>query len=397
MDHEPGDEYIRRIAAFIRTHEQRLAAAAIPRRRRAAKGADDSGLASIFNPLGWFTSDGSAEQVHANVKPLVMSFDVHHLYYLLMRMEALGLPVGSLDVKVENPARPLNYINIPGADNSDTMSLRSFASTFSAVSKLSLGGSWWGRPATPTVDAELRYIYSSFTILPAIRLHAPEPRLIAEMSKEPIEHALSMEVFKNLETLECSDVDPRAILGWDRLAESLRSLTIRKSGIEDIGDVFVDAVLDDQARREGRSLIPRSGARGELTRRGSFHTTRLPDSVPEDAEEPPVEPSEEALEDIMNTPKPEGASLKWAFLRHLSLAENALTFVASPPLQQLTSVTHLDLSSNLLVSVPPGLSALYNLVSLNLADNMIESVLGIYTMLGQVLSLNLSRNRLESI
>lgn len=387
MEHEPGDDYIRRIATYIRTHEQRLAAAAIPRRRR-AKGADDSG-ASIFNPFGWFAGEGAAE--HPDVKPLVLAFDVHHLYYLFMRMEALGLPVGSLDIKVENPARPMNYISIPGADKSDTMSLRSFASTFSAVSRLSLGGSWWSRPTPLTVDAELRYIYSSFTILPAVALHAPEPRMIEELSKEQIEHALPMEAFKFLQTLECVDVDPRTISGWDKLAESLRSLTIKQSGLEDIGDIFVDAVLDDQARREGRSLAPRSGA----ARRDSFHATRLPDSVPEDAEEAVYnlddEPSPEA------TPKPPETSLKWAFLRHLCLAENALTFLASVPLQQLTAVTHLDLSSNLLVSVPSGLSALYNLVSLNLSDNMIDSVLGIYTMLGQVLSLNLSRNRLESI
>jgi len=79
------------------------------------------------------------------------------------------------------------------------------------------------------------------------------------------------------------------------------------------------------------------------------------------------------------------------------LADNALTFMPSSPLKFLTSLTHLDLSSNLLISVPPGLSVLHNLISLNLSDNMIDSVLGISTMLGQVLTLNLSRNRLDSL
>ena len=46
------------------------------------------------------------------------------------------------------------------------------------------------------------------------------------------------------------------------------------------------------------------------------------------------------------------------------------------PLCEAPSLTHLDLSSNLLVSVPSGLSSLYNLISLNLSDNMIDSVLG---------------------
>ncbi|PSR76526.1 hypothetical protein PHLCEN_2v8429 [Hermanssonia centrifuga] len=402
MEHEPGDDYIRRIATYIRNHEQGLAAAGVARRRRTKASATAD--TSIFNPLGWFASDNVAES--HNVKPVVLSFDAHHLYYLLMRMEAVGLDVGSLDVNVENPSRPMNYISIPGSDKSDAMSLRSFASTFSAVSKLSLGSGWWGRPAPPSVEAELKYIYSCLTKLPALSLRAPEPRLIAELARESIEHALPLDVFKTVNTLECLDVDPRTIIGWDKLAESLRSLTLKRTGLEDIGDVFIDSVVGDQARREGQeSLSRRRRSIGPPSRQASFHASRLPDSVPEDAEdtpvvETPVEESKESALTIDLTPKPSNPilpSLKWAFLQHLSLAENALTFLPAAPLPRLASITHLDLSSNLLVSVPPGLSALYNLASLNLSDNMIDSVLGIYTMLGQVLSLNLSKNRLESI
>ncbi|KAH9054742.1 hypothetical protein EDB87DRAFT_1580354 [Lactarius vividus] len=66
-------------------------------------------------------------------------------------------------------------------------------------------------------------------------------------------------------------------------------------------------------------------------------------------------------------------------------------------LPHLSSLTHLDLSSNLLVSVPPGLSSLYHLVSLNLSDNIIDSVLGILKKLSQVLALNSSWIRLDSL
>lgn len=81
------------------------------------------------------------------------------------------------------------------------------------------------------------------------------------------------------------------------------------------------------------------------------------------------------------TPVPEKSGpvlseMNWAFLKHLCLSDNALTFFPTNPIQYLTSLTSLDLSSNLLISVPAGLDQLYNLVSLNLADNMIESVLG---------------------
>lgn len=319
-----------------------------------------------------------------------------------MRMEAIGIDgVGSIDVQVESASRPMNYISIPGADNSDAMSFRSIASTFSAVSKLSLGGGWWGKPPPPTVDAELKYIYSRFTMLPALRLHAPEPRMVAEMANERLDRALCLDAFKTLEVLECLDVDPRVILGWDRLSVSLKSLTVKRSGIEDVGDVLVGSVLDDQARREGRTVTPKPRrVRLPPSRQGSFRVTRLPNSVPEDEEDTAAPPSEEpASPPSPDTPRASSAlpPFAWSSLRHLCLAENALTFLPSEPLPSLTSVTHLDLSSNLLVSVPPGLAALYSLVSLNLADNMIDSVLGIYTMLGQILYLNISRNRLESI
>ncbi|KAI8993895.1 L domain-like protein [Trametes punicea] len=397
MEHEPADEYIRRIADYIRTHEAGLAAAA-PLRKRRTK-APQSVEVSVFNPISWFSSDPSAV---ANAKPVVLSFDPHHLFYLLMRMEALGLDVGSLDVKVDNPARPMNYISVPtNADKSDALSFVSLRSSLSAVSRLSLGAGWWGRPAPPSVDIELKYIYSSFTKVPALSIHAPEPKLISEMTNEPPnENALPLDAFKNLQSLQCTDIDPRSLLGWDRLAQSLRSLTLKRSGLEDVSDIFISAVLDDQARRAGKvsSTKPRRIQRG-VSRQSSFHSSRLPESVPEgneDAEGDSVaEPNEPDTPKA--SPPPELPSLTWAFLRHLSLADNALTFLPTSFLSRLTSLTHLDLSSNLLVSVPSGLSALYNLVYLNLSDNMIDSVLGIYTKLGGVLTLNLSKNRLESI
>jgi hypothetical protein len=261
------------------------------------------------------------------------------------------------------------------------------------VSGLSLGAGWWGRPEPPSLDAELKYLFSSFTKLPARTLTPPTQKVIAELASEPPnENCLPLDAFRNLQSLECVDIDPRALLGWDRLAESLRSLKIKKSGLEDVTDVFVGAVLDDQARRAGstsrkrRRRIPHGPSRPP-----SAYGTRLPDTVPEE------DPEQSESGSSSPPPPTELSSLKWAFLKHLSLSDNSLTFFPSTCVPYLTSLTHLDLSSNLLVSVPPNLAALYNLVSLNLSDNMIDSVLGIYQHLGQVLHLNLSHNRLESL
>ena len=388
MEPVQGDEYLRRIAAFIRLNEKGLAEAGFQRRRR-----QTTTQPSVFNPVSWFIPT-DVHQPHSP-RPVTFAIDTHRLFYTLMRIESLGIDVGSLDVTVDNPSKPMHYTHIhigSARDKSETLSLSSFRSSLSAVSGLSLGTSWWSRPEQQSIDAELKYIYSSFTKIPALLLKAPGPKVIAELKDEPpSQSALPLDAFKNLRSLETVDIDPRSLLGWDRLAESLRSLTIKRSGLEDVADIFIGAVLDDQARRDGSLKDQRS--RQIPRRQRSWTNTPLPASVPEEVEEVAPIPEDPAL------PRPSSvlSSYKWGLLKHLSLADNALTFLPTDPLPYLVSITHLDLSSNLLVSVPHGLSVLHNLVSLNLSDNMIDSVLGIYTHLGQVLYLNLSGNRLESI
>ena len=388
METEGGDHYLRRVAQFIRNNAQSLAEGGFGPRRYAPRRQDSSG--NVFNPLYWVGLDTSQQQV-APTKPITFAIDTHHLSYTLMRLEALGINVGTLDVKLENPTRPTSYINFAPPDKTDTLSLSSFRSSLSAVSNLSLGPNWWGKPASPSIDVELKYIYSSFTKLPALSVRSPGPRIISELKDDPSNDcAIPLDSFKNLQSLECLDIDPRVLLGWDRVAESVGSLAIKRGGLEDVTDVFIGLVLDDQATRESQGTTLRGRrATGGPSRQGSFHGTRLPDSVPE--------VSEDVHTDDEHSDAPKLPSWKWGFLKYLCLADNSLTFFPTAPLPYLTSVTHLDLSSNLLVSVPPGLSALYNLVSLNLSDNMIDSVLGIYQRLGSITSINLSKNRLESI
>ncbi|KAG6830794.1 hypothetical protein H0H92_014643 [Tricholoma furcatifolium] len=404
MEQEPGDEYLRRLASFIRTNEKHLAEGGFYKRRRSQQ-RHVAEAPSLFNPFNWL-ADTSVQT--ASPKPVILSLDTHRLFYVLMSMEALSLDVGTLDVQVHNPSRPMSYVNVfAKPDKSDTLSLASFRSSLSTISGLSLGAGWWGRPEPPSVDSELRYLYSSFTKIPALSVNAPGRKGIAELLNEaPNQNALPLDAFKNLQKLDCVDIDPRTLLGWDKLAEGLVSLKIRKSGLEDVADLFVGAVIDDQARREGST----SRKRQRRIPRGSvkdtpFFSTRLPESVPEvnDAEESATTTGDDHSQlrqdsgSSSPTPPVELSPSKWAFLKYLSLSDNALTTFPSDVTPYLTSLSHLDLSSNLFVSVPPGLGSLYNLVSLNLADNMIDSVLGIYLNLGQVLTLNIAHNRLESI
>lgn len=84
----------------------------------------------------------------------------------------------------------------------------------------------------------------------------------------------------------------------------------------------------------------------------------------------------------------------WTQLKMLSLADNSLTTLENEPTTRIRSLTHLNLSSNLLIDIPSPLASLYNLTSLNLSHNMISFVTGINTVLGNIQELDLRGNRL---
>ncbi|PPQ70697.1 hypothetical protein CVT24_000179 [Panaeolus cyanescens] len=249
--------------------------------------------------------------------------------------------------------------------NTETMSILSWKSSFSAVSNLRLDQRWWLRQgALSDIDVDLKYIYSCFTKLPAISICPPTSKLITELVNDPpLNNAVPLDVFKNLSSFECEGIDPRSLLGWARLSQSLQSLKIRRSGLHDIAELFISIPIRDSASQQ---------------------------------------PSEQQLDNytqpqipIPNIPIP--STPTWSYLKRLSLSDNGLAALPPELFSSLTALTHLDLSSNLFIAIPPGLSALYNLFSLNLSDNLVDSVVGIYTNLGQVSSLNLAHNRIESL
>ncbi|KAF8348061.1 leucine rich repeat domain-containing protein [Amanita rubescens] len=344
-----GDDYIRRLAAFIRANEARFALSPVLRPKETQK---------------WLPF-----QYHS---PAVLSFDFYRLNYLLIRLEAHGFNVGPLDVHVDIPSHPITHICLqPSHDGSDALSLASFKPSISTITSLSLPNYWWNRTGPDSIDLDLKYIYSCFTKLPAVSIKAPRLNPIQGLTIDPTSsNALPLHVFKNIQSLECTDIDPRTFLGWNRLAESLRSLKICRSGIDDFTEIFVGVAL------EGKS------------RRGSVHSGEQISQELSSNGRPP---------EGSCTPTPVGNPLKWVFLRYLSLKDNAITCLPTDIVSCLWSLVHLDLSSNLLVSIPSGLDTLNNLTSLDLSDNMIDSVIGIYTQLGQVQTLNLSKNRLETI
>ncbi|EJU04293.1 outer arm dynein light chain 1, partial [Dacryopinax primogenitus] len=380
---EQGDDYIRRFAAFIRSHEQSLASAGfVPRTRH-----HSTSQSEPYNLLSWVTPS----QPQRHTSPVVLSIDPHHLSYILMRMEALGLNVGDMDVKLETPLKQNAYMSLLAAKDRDAQSIFSIRSTLSAVSKLSLGPSlgWLmgGAVQPPSLDTELKHMYSLMTLLPALSLHAFSARMITELAEDPpVDNALPLDVFKSLQSLEMTDVDPRDYIGWDQLSIGLRSFTIRRSSVEDVSDVLVDAVANDMVRRKGDLKTPVKNRPRLIHHASSIrsqHPSISPDGLPHS---PPAE-----------APPPTLPAYTWASLRHLALPDNALTFFPSAPTPYLSALQSLDLSSNLLVSLPPCLSQIPTLTHLSVAHNMLDSILGIGALLPEVRSLNLSHNRLDSL
>jgi Leucine-rich repeat (LRR) protein len=78
-------------------------------------------------------------------------------------------------------------------------------------------------------------------------------RLIEGYEEFPFDTAVPIYAFKNVSAVEISDIDHRTVFGWDRLAEQLRTLTVKRASIDDPADILIDIVLDDMDKRRRRS------------------------------------------------------------------------------------------------------------------------------------------------
>lgn len=105
-----------------------------------------------------------------------------------------------------------------------------------------------------TEREDLKYLYSAFTKLPVLKLVLdPRARRIKDFEEFPFDTAVPLRVFKNLSVLEVIDLDFRSIYGWNRLSEQLKSLTVKRAGLDDLSDLLINIVLDDADRRRRRS------------------------------------------------------------------------------------------------------------------------------------------------
>lgn len=297
MDTEDGQFFIKNLAHFVRTHEKALANALQLRRQQTPKhnssqsvsGAVGSsivpGSPTTTNPPSSASSSSTSSTLAAalslpyltfashNIKPAKLALTPHHLFYLLSRFEDLGIAVGPMNVRLENlhaDTSSANYVSFlgqsqrpkgRGSDHGSIHSVSSVRSVMSGMSSLwSNFGLGSGGSAARTekqkaaIEADLKYLYSAFTKIPCLRL-APDrrARLIEGYEEFPFDSAVPLHAFKNISALEISDIDFRQFFGWDRLAEQLRSLTVKRASIDDPTDLLVNIVLDDMDKRRRRS------------------------------------------------------------------------------------------------------------------------------------------------
>ena len=517
------------LAAFVRTHEKALANALQFQRREVRHRSSQSTSAatipqsptlperpstsSTTNSLAAAFSFGSLNFTSHNVKSTKLALTPHHLFYMLSRFEELGINVGPMKVRLENlhdSSSSTNYVSFLGntgrsrSRSSDVGSIHSVSSMRSVMSGMSALWASFGIGASisaarterhkAAIQADLKYLYSAFTKIPCLRL-APDwrARLIRGYEEFPFDSAVPIYVFKNLQALEVSSIDFRQFFGWDRLADQLRSLSLRHAGIEDPADILIDIVLDDMDKRRRRTskaqssptttwgantsprrsptiphpeLVRAASAPGSPDTRGALAELRVGYMTPsepavedgegsdtamtpparDDRDDAPWSPSK-GLRPRSNSPSRPASSRnhssharsqqrikrsgsgssqssmsdswhhhargssgnlltmgilpasKWRFLRHLSLADNAMTSIPLASLAPLSNTLFsLDLSSNLFSQIPDSLATLTALRALNLSQCMIDSLHSLTrNPLPAITALNLRANRLQSL
>jgi hypothetical protein len=479
------------LAYFVRTHEKALANALQLQRRGSSHG--QSSTVSPSSPTGPASPPSSSSSsvwaaalslpsltfTSQAIKPAKLTLTPHHLFYLLSRFEDLSIPVGPMNVRLENihtDASPTNYVSFLSSaqrnkqKSSDRDSVHSVSSVRSVMSGMSslwsslrMGSNSAAKLERQKVQLQedLRYLYSAFTKIPCLRL-APDhkARLIAGYEEFPFDTAVPLFAFKNVTALEIYDIDFRQFYGWDKMAENLRSLTVKRANVDDPADILINIVLDDIDKRRRRSAkqpaspptpwaaspgpkhaqlsrsdspplspakqstSPRSMAAGRDSssrssaprRERSRSPTRPPSSRQGSSHvygrtgTPNVRRSSGSSASSVRSTTPRGSSsnllsmgwfpsTKWRFLRHLSLADNGLTHITATSIAPLANTLQsLDLSANLFTEIPDSLATLTSLRALNLSNCMIDSLNSLgRNPLPAITTLNLRSNRLNSL
>jgi len=242
-------------------------------------------LAAAFSFAGLSFRSHTIKAAHLTLTP-------HHLFYLLSRIEELGIAVGPMNIRLENlntDNSPTNYVSflqtrkMPRKGRSDNDSIHSVSSMRSVMSGMSVfwssiglgSGTSKSEKAKAATEADLKYLYSAFTKLPSLRLTSDHrARLIRGYEEFPFDTAVPLFAFKNVQQLDIVDIDFRQFFGWDRLAEQLSLLTVKRANLDDPAELLTHIVLDDAEKRRKRST--KGGGHGSPTPTSSWTVPSTP-------------------------------------------------------------------------------------------------------------------------
>ncbi|KAL1953619.1 hypothetical protein VTO42DRAFT_2537 [Malbranchea cinnamomea] len=273
LNTEDGQLFIKNLARFVRTHEKALANALQMRRKPSidSKASQSNSVShgSSTSSLAAALSFGGLSFSSHSIKPAKLTLTPHHLFYLLSRFEDLSISVGPMNIRLENinteaSVAYVSFLKKPQRSKTDRDSIHSVSSVRSVMSTMSAFWASFGlgfkdsesrsEKAKAALEADLKYLYSAFTKIPCLRL-APDhkARLIRGYEEFPFDTAVPLHSFKNLGALEIIDIDFRSFFGWDRMADQLRTLTLKRAHIDDPADLLTKIVLDDIDKRRRRS------------------------------------------------------------------------------------------------------------------------------------------------
>lgn len=396
-----GDVYVQRLATYIRKNEEALA-----------------------NGLLCFLKSRSSSKV----RPLRMTFTIHHLYYISERIEnsTLGVDVGPLNIKLDSPNHEPTFISFMANNartqrqfESDARSITSMNSVKSIVSSASVYWRSFSFSKDPKIiHRDIKYLYSSFTKIPCLIL-SPKTKIysISGYEEYPCDTLVPLKMFKNLQVLELVEYEPNEVFGWHVLSEQLRILIIRNSKVSDLALVLYGLVIDDENGRSSFSN-PRQSKRHDAP--------ILHDNLEHASHKHPFQRRERAftasaspysrelfIADLTfplstdvaftassNPLEREYATMpesKWFYLRQLTVSEGSITSIPSFVFKPLTNLVKLNLANNLLEELPPGLDQLTSVKYLNFADNYITSLHNLPTNLKNLTTLSLNNNKITSI
>lgn len=398
-----GDVYIQRLSTYVRRNEEALA-----------------------NGLMCFSKNRS----NPNIKPLRLSFTIHHLYYITERIESspLGVDVGPLNIKLDNPNHVPTFISFMANNarssrhfDSDAKSITSINSMRSIVSSASVYWRSFAFSKDPKViNKDLRYLYSSFTKVPCLIL-TPKTKInsITSYEEYPCDTSVPVKMFKNLQVLELVDYEPNEIFGWNILSEQLRVLIIKDSKISDIGEILFNLVIDDESGRSSFNFHKPSRKQTQDAdtsymdndhppfKHNSRHNVKRErdkttgaGSAPKDLLYSDTNLSRFGQDNTTESPTKDYYSLtdgKWSVLKQLTISETSITSIRPYVFKPLGNLVKLNLSNNLLESLPEGLDQLHNIKYLNFADNYITDLKALPKNLKYLSTMNFNNNKLESL